>query len=78
MSCYSLRTGCFGTHVGLSPLLILSISSARSLVCVLPSLYVVISLSGSDVIRAKTSETGRLPNPIRMLSSPGFRIVQVP
>ena len=34
-----LRTGCFGTHVGLSPLLILSISSARLLVTVPPGSF---------------------------------------
>lgn len=52
-----LHTGCFGTQVGLSPLLILSISSARSLVCVLPPLFATTVFLNSDIDQLGDSTT---------------------
>lgn len=70
-----LRTDCFGTHVGLSPLLILSISSARSLVHVPPSWCPTGSFSGwGEGIQFGLS-TGPSQNSVLMLSSESFRIL---
>lgn len=72
---FKLLTFRFGTQLGFSPRLILSISSARSLVSLLSNLYSdSSSSSGGAGPAVLSSNKGPSQNSVLMLSSDGFRM----
>lgn len=74
----SQRTAEFGTQVGLSPLLILSISSPRSLVCIAPPIVVALPppFSPEEAFPTSMSMIGPSQNSVLKLSSEPLRMTE--